>query len=74
MIYVRFHPDIPHVETCGFEQYNVELKSMGECGANAIGYTGGRTDSRVFLCRAHFDRTRAIAGVHDSDVQLEEKK
>ena len=71
VIYVRFHPDIEHHETCGFEQYNVSLQSMGPCGERAIGYTGRNRDSRVHLCRSHFDYTRSLAGIHSTDVPFE---
>jgi len=74
MIYVRFHPDIRHDEVCGFEEFNVSLQSLGECGAAAVGFTGHRADDRVSLCSAHFNYTRKLAGVHDSEVGMEVKK
>ena len=68
MAYVRFSSDLSHTETCGFEEFSVSLELMGACGAPAIGYTGRGIDSRVHLCRSHFEYTRLLAGVYVRDV------
>ncbi len=73
MIYVRFHPENEHEETCTFQVWAKELGCMTFCGALATGYSGQYLDKRVTLCQEHFEQCRMNERVHESDIKKEKK-
>ena len=73
MIYVRYHPENEHKETCTFQVWSRELGCMTFCGALATGYSGHALDTRVMLCTEHFEQCRRNEGIHESDIKKEKK-
>jgi len=65
MKYLRFHPDVPHDETCEFEFFSKGIVAQF-CGKPAIGRRGA-----VPLCAEHFGYARAADVVSKLYVENE---
>ena len=71
MVFIRFHPGNTHTELCEYEQWNHAENAMGICGMPATGQRGNQQDSKIALCKEHFDWATAL--IHKSDDIKEEK-
>jgi hypothetical protein len=62
MKYLRYNPEIEHVETCFFVEYKGTEKVL--CGKPAVGIRGAAEP----LCAEHFDYCRSLDGVMNVEV------